>query len=348
MSGCVEVGVGDHRVGTTGLADAVVGVVGLDLRDRDGEADRDRHERDPAEDRSPGVLGAPARRLHRYCSQWVAHGRLSWVRSGLAGCFQPRITDGVRQGRRDPDRGGACTTARGPVRPERMVGEHRRRPLGRFRLTAYAVAQLVPLLRADRTARAVARRRHAGRGLGRDRHPGSRRAGDPVDREPAPDDGRRGCSAARCRCPYRPLPRGTGFLAKARVVLADPMTWRDLAWLVVAPVVGLAVSLTVILLLVLVVTGVHLVVRDAAADAGPSRRSTGSSSSYSRTETLEQRVQVLAETRADAGRPLGGRAAPARARPARRRPGPAGRPVDEPRAWPRRRSTARTRNRPDS
>ena len=34
--------------------------------------------------------------------------------------------------------------------------------------------------------------------------------------------------------PYRPLPPG-GFVPKARTVLADPMTWRDLAWLLIAP-----------------------------------------------------------------------------------------------------------------
>ena len=129
--------------------------------------------------------------------------------------------------------------------------------------------------------------------------------------------------------PYRPLPPG-GFFVKARTVLADPMTWRDLGWLLVAPVVGITVSLVVIVLLLGIVTGFiwwfvtpPLMQARAMFDRW--------FLCYSRTETLEQRVQVLTETRADAGRPLGRRAAPARARPARRRAGPAGRAVDEPR-----------------
>jgi signal transduction histidine kinase len=97
--------------------------------------------------------------------------------------------------------------------------------------------------------------------------------------------------------PYRPLPAG-GFFAQARVVLADPMTWRDLAWLLVAPVVALTVSLVVLILLLAVVTGFiwwfatpPLMQARAAFDRF--------FLSYSRTEKLEQRVQVLTETRAD-------------------------------------------------
>ncbi len=98
--------------------------------------------------------------------------------------------------------------------------------------------------------------------------------------------------------PYRPLPQGTGFVAKARVVLADPMTWRDLGWLVVAPVVGLVVSLTVILLLVLVLTA--FIWWFATPPLMQARAKFDRLFlSYSRTETLEQRVQVLAETRAE-------------------------------------------------
>jgi len=54
--------------------------------------------------------------------------------------------------------------------------------------------------------------------------------------------------------PYRPLPPG-GFFAKARTILADPMTWRDLGWAFLAPIVGIVVSLIVIVLLLGVVTG---------------------------------------------------------------------------------------------
>jgi signal transduction histidine kinase len=96
--------------------------------------------------------------------------------------------------------------------------------------------------------------------------------------------------------PYRPLPPG-GFFAKARTVLADPMTWRDLGWLLVAPVVGIVVSLVVIVLLLGVVTGFiwwfvtpPLMQARAMFDR--------LLLCYSRTERLEQRVQVLTETRA--------------------------------------------------
>ena len=97
--------------------------------------------------------------------------------------------------------------------------------------------------------------------------------------------------------PYRPLPPG-GFFAKARTVLADPMTWRDLAWLLVAPVVGIVVSLVVLVLMLGVVTGFiwwfatpPLMRARAAFD----RRLLA----YSRTEVLERRVRTLAESRAE-------------------------------------------------
>jgi signal transduction histidine kinase len=97
--------------------------------------------------------------------------------------------------------------------------------------------------------------------------------------------------------PYRPLPPG-GFFVKARTVLADPMTWRDLGWLLVAPVVGITVSLIVIVLLLAIVTGfIWWFVTPPLMQA----RATFDRwfLCYSRTETLEQRVQVLTETRAD-------------------------------------------------
>jgi signal transduction histidine kinase len=97
--------------------------------------------------------------------------------------------------------------------------------------------------------------------------------------------------------PYRPLPEG-GLLAKARVVLADPMTWRDLGWLCVAPFVGIVVSLVVVILLLAVVTA--FLWWFATPPLMQARaRFDRLFLSYSRTETLEQRVQVLAETRAE-------------------------------------------------
>jgi signal transduction histidine kinase len=97
--------------------------------------------------------------------------------------------------------------------------------------------------------------------------------------------------------PYRPLPPG-GYFVKARTVLADPMTWRDIGWLLVAPIVGITVSLVVIVLLLGIVTGFiwwfvtpPLMQARAMFDRW--------FLCYSRTETLERRVQVLTETRAD-------------------------------------------------
>ncbi|MFC7494833.1 MULTISPECIES: sensor histidine kinase [unclassified Nocardioides] len=97
--------------------------------------------------------------------------------------------------------------------------------------------------------------------------------------------------------PYRPLPR-TGFFDKARVVLADPMTWRDLLWVIAAPVYGIVITLTVIVLLLGVVTGFiwwfatpHLMVARARVDLA--------FLAYSRTDKLEQRVHHLTESRAD-------------------------------------------------
>lgn len=97
--------------------------------------------------------------------------------------------------------------------------------------------------------------------------------------------------------PYRPLPP-TGFFARARVVLADPMTWRDLSWLFVAAVVGPVFSLVVIILLLGVVTGfiwwfVTPPLMQARAHLDRFFLA------YSRTERLEQRVQVLTESRAE-------------------------------------------------
>jgi signal transduction histidine kinase len=97
--------------------------------------------------------------------------------------------------------------------------------------------------------------------------------------------------------PYRPLPAG-GPLRRLRAAVADQMTWRDLAWLLVGSTVGLVISLLVVLLLLLVVTGVIWWYA-----AGPLMQARAILDrfflAYSRTERLEQRVQVLTETRAD-------------------------------------------------
>ncbi len=98
--------------------------------------------------------------------------------------------------------------------------------------------------------------------------------------------------------PYRPVPPG-GPLIRLRAVAADPMTWRDLAWVLVATTVGFTISLVVVVLLLGVATGFiwwfttpPLMWARCALDR--------LFLSYSRTERLEQRVQVLTESRADA------------------------------------------------
>ncbi|WP_395694902.1 sensor domain-containing protein [Nocardioides sp.] len=98
--------------------------------------------------------------------------------------------------------------------------------------------------------------------------------------------------------PYLPVPRDRGFFARVRVVAADPMTWRDLAWVFIAPLVGLVVSIVLLVLLVGVVTTPiwwfvtpPLMTARAYFDRF--------FLAYSRTEKLEQRVQTLAASRAD-------------------------------------------------
>ncbi len=88
------------------------------------------------------------------------------------------------------------------------------------------------------------------------------------------------------------------ILARLAVWGRDPMTWRELAWAIVSASVGLAVSLVVVLLMVCVVTLVlwwyatpQLMRLRAVADARLLSRGSH--------ELLEERVQVLTETRAE-------------------------------------------------
>ncbi len=94
--------------------------------------------------------------------------------------------------------------------------------------------------------------------------------------------------------PTRPgglIPRLVGWAS-------DPMTWRDLAWVLAAWTLGFALSLVSVLLLLLVVTGalwwfgVEPIMR---ARSAMDRWFL----SYGHAEQLEQRVQVLTETRAE-------------------------------------------------
>ena len=96
--------------------------------------------------------------------------------------------------------------------------------------------------------------------------------------------------------PYRPIPRG-GPLIRLRAVARDPMTWRDLAWLLLAPVAAL-ISLAVLVLLLAVVTGFIWWFATPPLMRGRAELDRFLLA-YSRTERLEQRVQDLAESRAD-------------------------------------------------
>ena len=96
---------------------------------------------------------------------------------------------------------------------------------------------------------------------------------------------------------YRPHRPG-GLVARLVGWASDPMTWRDQAWIVAACTLGFALALLSVLLLVLVVTGalwwfgVEPIMR---ARSAMDRWFL----SYGHSEVLEQRVQVLTETRAE-------------------------------------------------
>jgi signal transduction histidine kinase len=98
--------------------------------------------------------------------------------------------------------------------------------------------------------------------------------------------------------PYRPAPGG-GPLVLMRGYAADPTSWRDVIWLLWAVTFGWVLSLVVVLLLVMVVTGylwwfgapqlmrLRSLVDRALLTPG-------------RTEVLEERVEILTRSRADA------------------------------------------------
>jgi signal transduction histidine kinase len=97
---------------------------------------------------------------------------------------------------------------------------------------------------------------------------------------------------------YQPLPDG-GPLLQLRAVVADPMTWRDLVWILWAITVGWAISLLVLVLLLAVATvffwwfGSYPLLRlRSQVDRALL--------TYGSTETLERRVEALARSRAEA------------------------------------------------
>src|SRR4051794_4904725 len=98
--------------------------------------------------------------------------------------------------------------------------------------------------------------------------------------------------------PYKPIPRG-GPLVQLRSVLTDPMTWRDLVWILWAITFGWAISLIVIVLLLAVVTvffwwfGSYPLLRMRSQVDRVLL-------TYGSTETLERRVAALTRSRAEA------------------------------------------------
>ncbi len=97
--------------------------------------------------------------------------------------------------------------------------------------------------------------------------------------------------------PYRPRPPG-GRVAQLTNWASDPMTWRDLGWMLYAVTVGFAVSLLTVLLLLIVVTGVLW-----WYGTEPIMRARCSIDRwflcYGHTEHLEQRVQDLTVSRTE-------------------------------------------------
>jgi signal transduction histidine kinase len=98
--------------------------------------------------------------------------------------------------------------------------------------------------------------------------------------------------------PYRPPPPG-GPLVRLWSMIGDPMTWRDLAWLLWAITAGWVISLLVVVLMLAVATlffwwfgTPHLMAVRSRVDL--------TFLTYGATERLEQRVAVLTRSRAEA------------------------------------------------
>ncbi|MEP7091374.1 MAG: sensor domain-containing protein [Nocardioidaceae bacterium] len=96
---------------------------------------------------------------------------------------------------------------------------------------------------------------------------------------------------------YRPT-GDAGPIGRLRVWAADPMTWRDQAWLVVSFVLACTMSLLVVLLFVLFVTGFVWYFGVGPIMVARSRLDRALLT-YGATERLEQRVEVLTDTRAE-------------------------------------------------
>ncbi|MCW2780046.1 MAG: sensor histidine kinase [Marmoricola sp.] len=97
---------------------------------------------------------------------------------------------------------------------------------------------------------------------------------------------------------YRVVPEGANPVQRLTVWARDPLTWRDLAWALMTITVGFTLSLLAVVLLVVIATGalwwfgIEPIMRARS-------RLDQMFLSYGHTEKLEQRVQVLTETRAE-------------------------------------------------
>ncbi len=89
---------------------------------------------------------------------------------------------------------------------------------------------------------------------------------------------------------------GAGALERLRIAAADPMSWRDLGWLLVALPLALLASLVVLILFVPVVTGILWWYGVGPIMLARSRIDRWFLA-FGTTERLEQRVEVLTETR---------------------------------------------------
>ena len=94
---------------------------------------------------------------------------------------------------------------------------------------------------------------------------------------------------------YRPT-EGASTFGRLRVSAADPMTWRDVGWMLAALPLALATSLVVLILFVPIVTGIAWWFGVGPIMVARSRIDRWFLS-YGTTEQLEQRVEALTETR---------------------------------------------------
>jgi signal transduction histidine kinase len=96
----------------------------------------------------------------------------------------------------------------------------------------------------------------------------------------------------------RPVPDGAHLVDRVTTWARDPMTWRELGWALASLTAGLALSLLTVVLLVAIATGAFW-----WYGAEPIMRARARLDlfflSYGHVERLQQRVQVLTETRAE-------------------------------------------------